>query len=159
MCILVLVASYVIVFAAPGLVMDLRVEFSAQNATRGIYVVTWTPPMPHNGTFYQQLNYSFSSAYTVGPQYNGSVTQSLNQSQNQYNISDALYFTNYTFTISTINVKYNISNGLVQTVNQSLRASTYVCNNAAAILMYVCIINDNVRVYILYILHIVITYH
>ena len=107
--------------------MDLHVEFMATNATRGMYVVTWTPPMPYNGTFYQQLEYSFSSAYTVGQQYNGSVSQTLNQNQNQYNISDALYFTNYTFTISTINAKYNISNGPVQIFNQSTSSGTYIC--------------------------------
>ena len=134
--------------------MDLRVEFSAQNATRGIYVVTWIPPMPYNGTFYQQLNYSFSSAYTVGPQYNGSVTKTLNQSQNHYIISDALYFTNYTLTISTINVKYNISNGPVQTVNQSLRASMYVCNNNTAtiliFIMYIIVKLQNPGIYEIY---------
>ena len=99
--------------------MDFNADFSTINDTRGMYVVTWTPPLPSNGSYYQQLEYFFSSAYTVGPQYNGSVNVTLNQSENQYNISDALYFTDYTFTITTINIKYDISNGAVKIVNQS----------------------------------------
>ena len=99
--------------------MDLNVEFSIINDTRGMYIITWTPPLPSNGSYYQQLEYYFSSAYTVGPQYDGSVNVTLNQSENQYNISDALYFTNYTFTITTINIQYDISNGAVNIVNQS----------------------------------------
>ena len=99
--------------------MDFNVDFSTINDTRGMYIVTWTPPLPSNGSYYQQLGYYFSSAYTVGPQYNGSVNVTLSQSENQYNISDALYFTNYTFTITTINIQYDISNGAVKIVNQS----------------------------------------
>ena len=99
--------------------MDLNVEFSIINDTRGMYIITWTPPLPSNGSYYQQLEYYFSSAYTVGPQYDGSVNVTLNQSENQYNISDALYFTNYNFTITTINIQYDISNGAVKIVNQS----------------------------------------
>ena len=99
--------------------MDFNADFSTINDTRGMYVVTWTPPLPSNGSYYQQLEYYFSSAYTVGPQYNGSVNVILDQSENQYNISDALYFTNYTFTITSINIKYDISNGAVKIVNQS----------------------------------------
>ena len=107
--------------------MDFNADFSTINDTRGIYIVTWTPPLPSNGSYYQQLEYYFSSAYTVGPQYNGSVNATLDQSENQYNISDALYFTNYTFTITTINIKYNISNGAVEIFDQSLSAGSY-CN-------------------------------
>ena len=114
-------------YVAPDLVMDFSVEFIAQTATRGIYIVTWTPPMPSNGSYYQQLEYYFSSAYTVGPQYNGSVNITLNQYDNQYNISDALYFTKYTFTITTINIKYNINNGDVEIFDQSPSAGNY-CN-------------------------------
>ena len=99
--------------------MDFNADFSTINDTRGMYVVTWTPPLPSNGSYYQQLGYYFSSAYTVGPQYDGSVNVTLNQSENQYNISDALYFTNYNFTITTINIQYDISNGAVKIVNQS----------------------------------------
>ena len=106
--------------------MDFSVEFIAQTATRGIYIVTWTAPMPSNGSYYQQLEYYFSSAYTVGPQYNGSVNVALNQSDNQYNISDALYFTNYTFTITTINIKYNINNGAVEIFDRSPSAGTVI---------------------------------
>ena len=107
--------------------MDFNVDFSTVNDTRGIYFVTWAPPLPSNGPYYQQLEYYFSSAYTVGPQYNGSVNVTLDQSENQYNVSDALYFTNYTFTITTINIKYNISNGAVEIFDQSLSAGSY-CN-------------------------------
>ena len=112
---------------APDPVMDLDVEFLAQNTTRGIYIVTWTTPVPSNGSYYQQFEYSFSSAYTVGPQYNGSVTLTLSQAENQYNISDALYFTNYIFTITTINIEYSINNGPTEVVSQSLTAGT-VCD-------------------------------
>ena len=100
--------------------MGLSVEFLVQSATTGIYVVTWMPPLPYNGSFYQQLEYSFSSVYTIGPRYYGSVNLTLDQTVNQYNISDALYFTNYTFTITTINIKYNIDNGPVEIYDQSL---------------------------------------
>lgn len=110
--------------AAPDPVMNLSVDFSPQTATRGTYTVTWMAPLPSNGSYYQQLQYYFSSAYTIGPQYNGSVTLTLNQLYNQYNISDALYFTNYTFTITTINIKYNISNGPTEIVDQSLSAGS-----------------------------------
>ena len=110
---------------APDLVMDFSVEFLTQNATRGIYIVTWTAPLPSNGSYYQRLEYYFSSAYNIGPQYSGSVNLTLDQTENQYNISDALYFTNYTFTITTINMKYNISNGLIEITDQSLRAGIF----------------------------------
>ena len=104
--------------------MDFNADFSTINDIRGIYIVTWTAPLPSNGSYYQQLEYYFSSAYTVGPHYNGSVNVTLDQSENQYNISDALYFTNYTFTITTINIKYNISNGAVEIFDQSLSAGS-----------------------------------
>ena len=104
--------------------MDFSVEFLAYTNIRGIYIVSWTAPMSSNGSYYQQLEYYFSSAYTVGPQYNGSVNVTLDQSESQYNISDALYFTNYTFIITTINIKYNISNGAVEIFDESLSAGT-----------------------------------
>ena len=127
--------SQLLSYAAPDLVMDFSVDFLAQTATRGIYIVTWRPPLPSNGLYYQQFEYYFSSAYTVGPQYNGSVNVTLDQSENQYNISDALYFTNYIFTITTINIKYNISNGVVEIFDQSLSAGTVatyreICNRS-----------------------------
>ena len=82
--------------------------------------------MPSNGSYYQQLEYYFSSDYTVGPQYNESVNVTLDQSESQYNISDALYFTNYTFTITTINIKYNINNGAVEIFDRSPSAGTVI---------------------------------
>ena len=126
-------------YVAPDLVMDFSVEFSAQTTTRGIYIVTWTPPMPSNGSYYQQLEYYFSSAYTVGPQYNGSVNVTFNQYDNQYNISDALYFTNYTFTITTINIKHNINNGAVEIFDRSPSAgiaTVIVCSKMCYCIPY-----------------------
>ena len=120
--------------------MDFSVEFIAQTTTRGIYIVTWTAPMRSNGSYYQQLEYYFSSAYTVGPQYNGSVNVTLDQSENRYNISDALYFTNYTFTITTINIKYNINNGAVETFDQSPSAGNVAnCDQICEKVSYTCI--------------------
>ena len=120
--------------------MDFSVEFIAQTTTRGIYIVTWTAPMQSNGSYYQQLEYYFSSAYTVGPQYNGSVNVTLDQSVNRYNISDTLYFTNYTFTITTINIKYNINNGAVETFDQSPSAGTVAnCDQICEKGSYTCI--------------------
>ena len=107
---------------APDPVTELPVEFLVQNATNGIYTVTWMPPSLSNGLYYQQLEYSFSSVYTIGPQYNGSANLTLDHTVNQYNISDALYFTNYTFTITTINIKYNIDNGPTEVYDQSFSA-------------------------------------
>ena len=45
-----LIANYYL--TAPDLVMDFTVEFLAQTATTGIYIVTWSPPMPSNGSYY-----------------------------------------------------------------------------------------------------------
>ena len=104
---------------APDPVMELTVEFLIQNATNGIYTVTWIPPSLSNGLYYQQLKYCFSSVYTTGPQYDGAANLTLDHTVNQYNISDALYFTNYTFTITTINIKYNIDNGPTEVYDQS----------------------------------------
>ena len=108
--------------------MDLSAGVIFINDTRGTCIVTWTPPLPSNGSYYQQFEYSFSSAYTVGPQYNGSANVTLDQSENHYVISDALYFTNYTFTITTINIKYNISNGVFQIVYRSPSAGIKLHN-------------------------------
>ena len=99
--------------------MDTVSEFSPNSTIGGVYNITWTPPPPSNGSFYQILYYSYSSAYTVGPSYSGNFTsEQLNQDQSYYTF-DALYFTNYNFTITTINMKYNIDSGPVQSSNQS----------------------------------------
>ena len=107
--------------------MNLTAQFSPNNTTRGIYTITWTPPAPANGSFYQILEYSYSSAYDVGPTYNGSFSTEyleLDQSQNEF-IFDALYYTDYSFTITTNNTKYNISNGPSRTSSQSPSAGTH----------------------------------
>ena len=104
---------------APDLVMDVVARFLPSNTTRGIYNITWTPPVSTNGSFYQILEYSYSSAYSIGPTYSGSsTTAELDQNQNHFLI-EAFYYTNYNFTITTINVKYNISNGQTQSSVQS----------------------------------------
>ena len=118
---------YKLFSVAPDPVTNIVAEFSPNNAIRGIYTITWTPPAPTNGSFYQILQYSYSSAYTVGPAYNGSFNTTyleLNQSQNQF-IFDAFYYTNYNFTITTVNIKYNITNGPTQSSNQSSPAGTH----------------------------------
>ena len=100
--------------------MNLRAVFTAGNDTRGTYTITWTPPAASNGSYYQQLDYSFTSAYTVGPQYNGTFNNiSIEQGVDQHVIPDAFYFSDYTFTITTINIKYSIDNGPVEIQNQS----------------------------------------
>jgi len=77
------------------------------------------PLAPSNGSYYQQFNYSYTSAYTVGPQYSGAFSIRLEQEESQYAIPDAFYFSDYTFTITTINIKYGIDNGPVEIQNQS----------------------------------------
>ena len=104
--------------------MSLTAQFSPNNTIGGIYNITWIPPAPANGSFYQSLEYSFSSAYSVGPTYNGTGYLELDQSQNQF-IFDALYYTDYNFTITTINIKYNISNGPSRISSQSPPAGMY----------------------------------
>ena len=108
--------------------MSIVTQFSPSNTIRGIYTITWTPPAPTNGSFYQRLEYSYSSAYNVGPTYNGSFSTGyleLDQSQNQF-IFDALYYTDYNFTITAINIKYNITNGPSLHSNQSSPTGMYI---------------------------------
>ena len=105
--------------AAPTPVADFRAVFLNITDTRGTYTLTWTPPTAANGSYSQQLNYSFTSAYTVGPTYNDSSNITLEQGRSEYVISNAFYFSNYTFVITTINLKYNINNGPVEIQNQS----------------------------------------
>ena len=107
--------------------MSLTAQFSPNNTIRGIYTIIWTPPAPANGSFYQSLEYSFSSAYNIGPTYNGSFSTGyleLDQSQNHF-IFDALYYTDYNFTITTINIKYNISNEPSRISSQSPPVGMY----------------------------------
>ena len=115
---------YCFLFSAPNSVVDLQTEFTPFNGNTGSYVITWTPPSPDNGSYYQILYYSFSSAYTIGPLYNGSSSIMLGQGQGSYNVSNALYYTNYTITITTVNIKYNISNGPVQIMDQTSSSGT-----------------------------------
>ena len=128
---------------APDPVMNIVAQFSPNNTTRGIYNITWTPPGPTNGSFYQRLEYSYSSTYNVGPTYNGSFSTDLDQSQNQF-IFDALYYSNYTFTITTINIKYNITNG---PTHSSTHSSTQ--SSPAGKHKYIM---DNIQLYSYYIL-------
>ena len=113
---------------APGFTVDLQTEFTLFNDTIGSYVITWTPPSLDNGSYYQILYYSFSSAYTIGPLYNGSSSIMLDQGQGSYNVPNALYYTNYTITITTVNIKYNISNGPVEIMDQTPSAGIFVQN-------------------------------
>ncbi|XP_065904641.1 uncharacterized protein [Dysidea avara] len=118
---------------APTLVMNLRAVFTAGNDTRGVYTITWTPPAASNGSYYQQFSYSFTSAYTVGPQYNGTITERIEQGVNQHVIPDAFYFNDYTFTITTINIKYSTNNGPVQIQNQSSPAAPTAVRDLEAV--------------------------
>ena len=102
--------------------MDLQAEFTPFNNTIGSYVITWTPPSPANGSYYQILYFSFSSAYTIGPLYSGLSNIMLDQGEGSYIVPDILYFTNYNITISTVNIKYNISNGPVEIMDQTSSA-------------------------------------
>ena len=111
---------------APDPVMDMVAQFLPINTTRGIYNITWTPPASTNGSFYQILEYSYSSAYSIGQTYIGSYTTAeLDQNQNQF-IIEAFYYTNYNFTITTINIKYNISSGQAQSSVQSSATGTHL---------------------------------
>ena len=121
-------------FSAPSPVVDLQTEFTPFNNTSGTYAITWTPPSSDNGSYYQILYYSFSSAYTIGPLYNGSSSIRLDQGQGSYNVPNALYCTDYAITITTVNMKYNISNGPVEYMEQTACAGTY------CIVMYVFVI-------------------
>ena len=117
-------------FSAPGLVSNLQAQFTPFNATTGLYTITWMPPPSDNGSFYQILDYSFSSAYTIGPLYSGSFSIRLeDKRQASYSISNALYFTNYTITITTINRRYNISIGPVQIMDQTPSGGTLLYVN------------------------------
>ena len=107
-----------ILSVAPDPVMNMVAQFSTSNSTRGIYTITWMPPGPTNGSFYQRLEYSYSSAYTIGPTYSNTTHLELDQSQNQF-IFLAMYYTNYSFIITAVNVKYNITNGPTRSSNQS----------------------------------------
>ena len=106
-------------FSAPRQVSNLQAQFTPFNATNGLYAITWTPPPADNGSFLQILQYSYSSAYTIGPLYSGSFSVVLDQRQASYHVRNALYYTNYTFTITTINKRYNISRGPIQTMDQT----------------------------------------
>ena len=106
--------------------MNLRAVFTAGNNPRGTYTITWTPPNAINGSYYQQLDYSFISAYTVGPQFNGTLTETIGQGEGQHVIPDAFYFSDYTFAITAINIKYSIDHGPVEIQNQSSPAGTEV---------------------------------
>ena len=88
----------------------------------GVYSIDWIPPAPSNGSFYQILEYSYSSAYTVGPMYDGSfISTELNETLNEFTFT-AFYYTDYNFTITTYNIKYNITNGPAEMSDQSLPA-------------------------------------
>jgi len=115
-----------VISVAPDPVMNIVTQFSPNNNIRGIYNITWTPPESTNGSFYQRLEYSYSSAYNVGPIYNGSFSTELDHSQNLF-IFDALYYTDYNFTITTINIKYNITKGPSHSSSQSSPAGMYLC--------------------------------
>ena len=97
----------------------MQAQFTPFNAINGLYAITWTPPPADNGSFLQILQYSYSSAYTIGPLYSGSLSVTLDQRRSSYHVRNALYYTNYTFTITTINKRYNISRGPIQTMDQT----------------------------------------
>ncbi|XP_065904165.1 hemicentin-1-like isoform X3 [Dysidea avara] len=122
-----------VVVQAPGFTVDLQTEFTLFNDTIGSYVITWTPPSLDNGSYYQILYYSFSSAYTIGPLYNGSSSIMLDQGQGSYNVSNALYYTNYAITITTVNMKYNISNGPVEIMDQTPSAVPTAVHDLTAV--------------------------
>ena len=85
----------------------------------GVYNITWIPPEPRNGSFYQILEYSYFSAYTIGPVYNSYFSSAeLIETQNEFTFT-AFCYTNYNFTITTYNIKYNISNGPAVMLDQS----------------------------------------
>ena len=114
---------------APDPVTNITIQFSPFNTTSGVYNITWIPPASTNGSFVQILEYSYLSAYDIGPLYNNSndsfVSEQLNQTITQFSFN-ALYFTNYSFNITTYNLKYNISNGPAQMSDQSPPAGMYI---------------------------------
>ena len=113
--------------------LDLTTEFTSVNTTSGSYNISWTLPSPINGSYYQILNYSFYSAYTIGPLYDGSSSVMLDQTQNYYYLPNVLYSTNYTFTITTINTKYGIDNGPAEIVTKTDSAGMSIFSTKTAI--------------------------
>ena len=108
-------------FVGPDPVTNITIQFSPYNTTMGVYTITWIPPEPINGSFYQILEYSYSSAYTVGPMYSGSfISTELNETENEFNFT-ALYCADYRVTITTVNRKYryNVTNGTAEMSDQS----------------------------------------
>jgi len=120
-------------FSAPDIVVNLQAVFIPFNETSGFYNVTWTPPSPYNGPYYQILYYSFSSAYSIGPLYSGSSTIRLNQGEGSYNITNALYYTKYNITITTVNTRYNFTNGSVEILTQTSAAGMYKMYSAKSL--------------------------
>jgi len=106
-------------FSVPSRIEDLQAQFYPLNRNSGSYAVTWTSPSLDNGSYYQILNYSFSSPYTIGPLYSGSSSIVLDQRQQSYRVPNALYCTDYNITITTVNKKYTIDNGPVQIMDQT----------------------------------------
>ena len=108
-----------VISVAPDPVTNIIIQFSPYNTIMGVYNITWMPPEARNGSFYQILEYSYSSAYTIGPVYNGYFSSAeLIETQNEFTFT-AFYYANYKFTITTYNIKYNISNGPAVISNQS----------------------------------------
>ena len=116
-----------IISVAPDPVMNLKIlfVFNDTSPTNNVTRITWTPPEPTNGSFYQILKYSYSSAYTVGPMYGDSNTTELDQNENEFADLPAFYYTVYNITVTTVNGKYDIDNGDIQRSNQSLPAGIY----------------------------------
>jgi len=118
--------NYALCFSlAPDVVLNAQAVFTPFNDTSGFYEVTWTPPSPYNGSYYQILYFSFSSAYSIGPLYSGSSSVMLDQGEGSYYVPNVLYYTNYTITITTINIKYNITNGPVEIMDQTPGTGRY----------------------------------
>ena len=112
-----------IISVAPDPVMNIAIQFSLYNTTMGVYNITWEPPEPSNGSFYQILEYSYNSSYTIGPTYSGYfMSTQLNETQNEFTFT-ALYYTDYNFSITTVNRKYTIDNGGIERSNRSDPAS------------------------------------
>ena len=103
--------------------MSMTIQFSPYNTTMGVYNITWVPPESSNGSFYQILECSYNSSYTVGPKYSGYfMSTQLNETQNEFTFT-AFYYTDYNFTITTVNRKYTIDNGGIERSNRSDPAS------------------------------------
>ena len=112
-----------VISVAPDPVTNIIIQFSPYNTIMGVYNITWMPPEARNGSFYQILEYSYSSAYTVGPVYNDYFNSAgLIETQNDFTFT-AFYYTDYNFTITTYNIKYNITNGPAEMSDQSPPAS------------------------------------